>query len=222
MSSNPPPDLLSDLYTEEYNEVKNLGSATSTQRTLDQTDLANFWSDNIFQIFSRWLRSMATAHIDNLGDSARLFALNYFSNADAAICAWESKYYYAFWRPITAIREGDNDGNDNTIGDDSWLPFLPTPPYPEYTSGANNISGSTTRALQLFFGTNHIEFSLNSNAAPAIQKTRFYTRFSKVANEVEDVRIFQGIHFRSADTIARKQGKKVANYVFENFLQPVE
>jgi hypothetical protein len=217
----PPPALSSGRYSQEYNEVKALGSKTSTERTDEQTDMANFWSDNASQIWGRLLRGLAEANLDNLGDSARMFALTYLSNADAAICAWDSKYYYVFWRPVTAIQEGDNDGNPNTIGDPTWLPLLKTPPYPDYTSGANNLSGSTTRTLHRFFHTNHMEFKLTSNFAPTIDKERDYSKFSDAADEVVEVRILQGIHFRSADKVARKQGKKVADYVFENYLRPI-
>jgi hypothetical protein len=216
-----PPKLSSGRYTQEYNEVKRLGSITSTERTPEQTDMANFWSDNPVQLWARLLRNLAEAHLDNLGDSARMFALTYLSNSDAAICSWESKYDYVYWRPVTAIQEGDNDGNPNTVGDPTWLPLLNSPPYPEYTSGANSVSGSTTRTLHRFFGTNHMEFTLTSNFAPTIDKERDYTKFSDAAGEVVEVRILQGIHFRSADKIARKQGNKVADYVFENLLRPI-
>ena len=217
----PPPALSSGRYTQEYNEVKSLGSITSTERTPEQTDMSNFWADNPVQIWGRLLRDLAEANLDTLGDSARLFALTYLSNADALICAWESKYYYVYWRPVTAIQEGDNDGNPNTVGDPTWVPFLITPPYPDYTSGANNLSGSTTRTLHRFFDTNHMEFTLTSNFPPTIDKERDYSKFSDAADEVVEVRILQGIHFRSADKIARKQGKKVADYVFENSLRPI-
>jgi hypothetical protein len=215
-----PPKLSSGRYTQEYNEVKALGSKTSTERTPEQTDMANFWSDNSAQIWARLLRALA-ANLDSLGDSARMFALTYLANADAGICAWNSKYSYVYWRPVTAIQEGDNDGNPNTIGDPAWLPVLNTPPYPEYTSGANNVSGSTTRTLHRFFGTNHMEFSLTSNFPPTIDKERDYSKFSDAADEVVEVRILQGIHFRSADKNAKKQGKKVADYVFEKYLRPI-
>jgi hypothetical protein len=217
----PPPSLESGKYTQDYDEVKRLGAVNSTDRTADQTDMANFWSDNIIQIFGRGLRSIAAAHVDNLGDSARLFALAYLSNADAIICAWESKYSFVFWRPITAIQEGDNDGNPKTKGDSAWLPFLVTPPYPDYTSGANNISGSTTRVLHRYFHSDQMDFSLTSTFPPTMNKTRSYNKFSDAADEVVEVRILQGIHFRTADKVARKQGKTVADYVFENFLRPL-
>ena len=154
-----------------------------------------------------------------MGDSARLFALATMAMADAAITAWDSKREFVFWRPITAIQEGDNDLNPRTVGDPNWLPFLPTPPYPEYTSGANNLSGATTRTLHHFFGTDQLTFSLTSNTPQAIQKTRTYQRFSDAADDVVNVRIYQGIHFRTADEVGRKQGEHVANWVFGNFLQ---
>ena len=218
----PPPKLSSGLYTNDYNEVKDLGSLNSTKRTPEQTDMANFFADNPGQIWGRLLRKLADENLDNLGDSARLFALTYLSNADSGICAWDSKYSYVFWRPITAIREGDNDGNPDTIGDSTWTPFLNTPPYPEYTSGQNNLSGSTTRTLQNFFDTNHMEFSLTSNFPATINKTRYYSKFSDAADDVVEVRILHGIHFRTADKNARKQGKRVADYVFENYLRPIQ
>jgi hypothetical protein len=101
------------------------------------------------------------------------------------------------------------------------LPLLVTPPYPDYTSGANNISGSTTRMLHRYFHSDQMDFSLTSNFPPTMNKTRAYSKFSDAADEVVEARILQGIHFRSADKTARKQGKSVADYVFENFLRPI-
>jgi hypothetical protein len=218
----PPPALSSGTYTKDYNEVKELGSKTSTLRTDEQTDMANFWSESSILIWLRGLRPIAEANLNNLGDTARLFALNYLANADALICSWESKYSFVFWRPITAIREGDNDGNPQTVGDSGWLPLLVTPPYPDYTSGANNISGSTTRILQRFFDTNHMDFTLDSTFPATIDKERKFSKFSDAAAEVVEARILEGIHFRSADKVGRKQGRKIADYIFENFLIPID
>ena len=99
-------------------------------------------------LWNQVLRDIAAAHVDNIGDSARLFALVDMAMADALITAWNSKNYYVFWRPITAIQLGDTDGNPRTAGDSTWLPLIATPPYPDYTSGANNISGAATRHLR--------------------------------------------------------------------------
>jgi hypothetical protein len=143
--------------------------------------------------------------------------------ADAIITAWNSKNYYVFWRPITAIQEGNNDGNSRTTGDPTWLPLIATPPYPDYTSGANNVTSALVSTLTLFFGTDHMAFSVTTtNLGPTIEDTRTYRRFSDVAEEVVNARIYEGIHFRFADEAARKQGRQVANWVFRNFLRPLD
>jgi len=148
-------------------------------------------------------------------------ALAELAIADAVITAWENKKHYNFWRPVTAIQEGDSDGNPKTIGDLNWKPLINTPPYPDYTSGANNVTGAFTRTVSLFFGTDHLTFSLSSAAPLAIQKTRTYSRLSDLARDVVDVRIYQGIHFRFADLAARRQGRLVAKRAFKHFLRPV-
>src|SRR5215467_12970556 len=156
--ANPPPSLTSGLYARDYNEVKDFGSLTNSKRTPEQTDVAYFWSGNYLVIWNRALRSIAGAQGLNIGKSARLFALANMAMADAGITAWDTKFHYVFWRPITAIQNGDNDGNAKTDGDPTWQPLIVTPPYPEYTSGANNVTGAITRILRSFFGTNDMTF----------------------------------------------------------------
>ena len=153
--------------------------------------------------------------------SARLFALANLAIADAFITAWESKNFYVFWRPLTAIVEGDNDGNPDTTGDAAWQPLFNTPNYPDYTSGANNITGAMTRTLALFFRRDHMTFEVTSLAPLAVQKTRTFHRFSEAAQEVVDARVLQGIHFRFADTAARAQGRRIAEWTFSHFLLPI-
>jgi PAP2 superfamily len=225
----PPPPLTSGRYVREYNEVKTLGAFSSTDlteltRTPEQTVLAYFWSENFAAQFNRALRAIAEADVPDIGDRARLFALANLATADAFITAWESKLHFNFWRPVTAIQEGDDDGNPKTDGDPDWQPLINTPPYPDYTSGANNVTGAMTRILALFFGTDLLDFTITSTSPdltdPAT-RTRNYTRFSEVADEVVEARILLGIHFRSADEDARQQGERVAHWVFTHFLQPV-
>jgi hypothetical protein len=220
--AEPPPALTSDRYLRAYNEVKALGTFSNSARTPEQTDLAYFYSDNFFVLLNGGLRDIAGKYLKNIGDSARLFALANLAMADAAITAWDSKRHYVFWRPVTAIQEGDNDGNPRTAGDLAWQPLINNPPYPDYTSGANNVTGAVTRILALFFGTDHVTFSLSSAVPQVLQKTRTYGRFSDVAADVVDVRIYQGIHFRFADTAARRQGRLVAKWAFKQFLRPVD
>jgi hypothetical protein len=115
---------------------------------------------------------------------------------------------------VATIQEGENDDNAATAGDPSWQPFLNTPPYPDYTSGANVVTGALTRSLALFFGKDDMTFTATSDYPQAMQKTRTYDRFSDMATDMVSVRIYHGIHFRSADEAAREQGIKVADWVF--------
>ena len=217
----PPPPLNSVRYLRDYDEVKALGAATGSTRTPGQTDQGHFWSENFVAQWNRAVRAIADAQQLDIGDSARLFALANLAAADSAITCWESKFHFNFWRPITAIREGDNDGNSRTVGDAGWNSLFNTPPYPDYSSGANNLTGAFTTILELFFGTDEFNFSVTSNAALAMQKTRNFTSFSQAAQEVVDARIYLGIHFRFADEAARTQGSRVAHWVFMKFLGPV-
>src|SRR5258705_967677 len=122
----PPPALTSPEYTRAYNEVKAMGALTNSSRTFEQTDLAQFWAANYLVLWNKVTRDIASAHVDNIGDSARLFALVDLAIADAVISAWDTKVAYVFWRPITAIRLGDDDGNPRTAGDPAWSPLTHT------------------------------------------------------------------------------------------------
>jgi len=212
--------LTSEAYARDYDEVKTLGAAASTTRTPEQTDMARFWTAFGPQWFGA-LRGIANANVPDIGDKARLFALVALSVTDSQITVYDTKYHYNFWRPITAIREGDNDGNPSTIGDATWTPFLLTPPYPDHSSGANCITGAITTILKLFFGTDEFAFSVSSPNPGLVTNPRSFTRFSEAAQEVVDVRIYQGIHFRRADELGRIQGARVAHWTFQRFLRPV-
>jgi hypothetical protein len=166
-------------------------------------------------LWERTLRGVASANIDNIGDSARLFALANMAASDPIITAWHDEFL-EFLAPITAIQQGDNDGNPRTTGDPTWMPYLVTPPYSDYTSGANNLTGSITRTLERFFG-DKTTFSVLSTSA---KTTRTYQRFSDMADDVVNVRIYQGIHFRSADEVARRQGTRAADWAFSHVLRP--
>jgi VCPO second helical-bundle domain len=218
----PPPELISGRYTQDYDEVKAMGALVNSARTPEQTDLAYFFADHAFLYWNRAIQGLANAHLNNLGDSARLFALCNLAMADAPIVAWNTKKYYNFWRPVTAIREGDNDGNPRTAGDPAWMSLIANPAYPDYTSGANSLSGSTTRMLESFFGTDEVTFSMTSNFPLAVQKTRTYSRFSDAAQDVVDARVLLGIHFRFADEVARRQGMQVSDWAFNHVLRPLD
>lgn len=215
--AKPPPALNSERYATDYNEVKALGAYSNSARTPEQTELAYFYAGvkgNNFLLWYRTLRDVAAAHVKNIGDTSRFLALANFAIADSVITAWDSKKYYVSWRPVTAIQEGEKDGNPTTAGDPSWQPFLNTPPYPEYTSGANNVTAALTRMLALFFGKDEMTFTVTSVYPQAAQQTRTYDRFSDMASDMVDVRVYHGVHFRFADEAAREQGTQVADWVF--------
>ena len=213
-----PPPLTSNEYARAFNEVKRLGARFNSGRTPEQTQLGVFYSDNLLLLWFRTLRGIAQEQALSAGDSGRLFALASIAAADAIITAWSDKKFFNFWRPVTAVQEGNNDGNPRTVGDPAWQPMINTPPYPDYTSGANNLAGSMTRILKRFFRRD-LTFVITSNTAPLAPRT--YTRFSDVADDMVNVRIYQGIHFRFADVDARRQGTRIANQAFKKFLRPL-
>jgi hypothetical protein len=147
-----------------------------------------------------------------------MFALVAMATADALIACWDTKIHHNVWRPVTAIREGDDDGNPATEGDPAWTSFFNAPNYSDYTSGANNVSAATTTILEHLFG-DKVDFTLHSTVVGAVPRT--YSRFSDVASDVVDARIFMGIHFRFADTNALRQGTHVADWTFSHYLRPI-
>jgi hypothetical protein len=146
----PQTPALTSHRTPKTAEVKALGSFSNSARTPEQTDLALFWAANYQALWNQALRDLADAHLHNIAESARLFALANLAMADAVITVWDSKVHYLLWRPVTAIQEGDEDGNPETVGDPTWLPLIAAPAYRDYTSGANGVTGATTRSLAPF------------------------------------------------------------------------
>jgi hypothetical protein len=216
-----PPSLSSKQYTRDYNEVKALGALDNSMRTPEQTELARFFAGNFFVMYNQTLRDVAAAHTDSIGDNARLLALGTMTIADAFIAAWDDKTRYFFWRPVTAIHEGENDGNPLTAGDPGWQPLINTPNYPDNNSGANAVAGALTRMLELYFRTDRMTFTVVTTNPQAVPNTRTYNRFSDLSWDIVNVRIYQGIHFRTADEVGRKQGRQVAEWAFRHVLQPI-
>lgn len=227
-----PNALTSDAYTEDFNEIKDIGSLTSTTRTADQTDAAIFWQDHAHALFNRIFRTLAVSQPNwTIVKSARLFAMENLAGADASIGCWNDKYYWQFWRAITAIRLADTDGNPNTQADPTWLPLfdpstpvchtplLVTPPFPDHPSGHCCNTGAFVQTLQNFFGTDKIAVSAFSNKSCT---TRNFDRFSDIQREVINARVWAGIHFRTADMQGAVLGQKVAHYLKKHYFQPVQ
>jgi hypothetical protein len=219
---DPPPDLTSKEWARDYKEVKSLGSLQSTTRTAEQTDIGYFWADSGPVLWQNALRNISGSYLSDIGDSARMYALAETALADAQIACWDSKYFYSFWRPITAIRLGDQDGNLLTDVDSEWQPLINTPNFPEYPSGHAAISGAISHMLRLFFGSDVLSFQMTTTNAMAVQKTRTFSRLSQAEQEVVDARVYVGIHYRNSDTTARAQGRRVSNWVFRHYLRPID
>ena len=218
---DPPPDLASEEWASEYEEVKTVGSLTSTTRTPEQTDIGYFWADSGPLLWQNALRYISRNYLSDIGDSARMYALADAALADAQIACWESKYFYNFWRPITAIRLGDQDDNPATEVDSEWEPLINTPNFPEYPSGHATVSGAVSHALRLFFGTDELNFQMTTTNPNAVQKTRSFTRFSQAEDGVVNARVYVGIHYRGTDRVSRTQGLRVANWIFKNYFRPI-
>jgi membrane-associated phospholipid phosphatase len=147
-----------------------------------------------------------------------LFALLNIAMADAAVCAWDAKYTYDFWRPVTAIQQGDDDGNAATDADSAWQSYITTPPFPDYVSGHSTFSGAAATILAMFFGTDHIAFTTGSDFLPGV--ARAFTSFSAAAAEAAVSRLYGGIHFRSANIDGLTAGITIGEWTFARYMQP--
>jgi hypothetical protein len=205
-------------YAAEYDEVKSLGSATSTTRSADQTDAARFWVEHPPSMWTRVVRQLSAANGLSLAENSRLFAMVYLTASDGVIAAWHEKAHWLFWRPITAIQLGDNDGNPATVGDPTWTPLIGNPPYPDHVSGHTTVSGSFLETLKDFFGTDKMDFSATSTNSGT---TRSFDRFTKAEKEIIGARVWSGIHFLNADIDGYHLAKRIATYRDRNYFQPV-
>jgi PAP2 superfamily protein len=216
-----PPALTSDQYAGDYNEVKSIGSKVSSVRTGDQTQIARFWYEGSPIGWSRIARVVADARGLDLWERARLLALVNLAMADGFIAGWKDKYTYNFWRPVTAIRAGDTDGNDFTIADPAWDSLLNSPALPDYPSTHSILGGAASEVLRRFFHHDDIAFT-STSGAPFAGITRSFSSFSEAAEENGNSRIYAGIHFRSAVTDGIAQGKRIGQFVFTHALKPVD
>jgi hypothetical protein len=214
-----PPALTSPAYAADFAEVRDYGrSDPDSARTADQTATARFWSANAVRQYHVAMRDQVTDRNLDIVDTARAFALLDSSTADALIACWRSKHDFDFWRPVTAIALADTDGNVATDVVADWTPMIPTPPYPDYTSGHACITGATTGTLEILFGT-----SLSpAFDVPSLATTpnREYTNLGVLDAETMNARIWLGIHFRTAMTDGNALGHAVADYAGANYFQP--
>ncbi|HEY8459600.1 MAG TPA: vanadium-dependent haloperoxidase [Blastocatellia bacterium] len=212
-------DLRSAEYAADYNEVKSLGGARSRARTAEQSAIARFWYEPSPGVHIRLARKLAVTRKLDPWRSARLFALLHMAGADCLIAGYGAKYRYNFWRPVTAIRNGANDGNPQTEADPRWISYLETPNHPEYPSNHALLCAAWAEIFARFFGTDQFKFTITS-ARPYPGITRSFTGFWQSAEEAADSRVYAGAHFRSSCRDGLAVGREIGAHTFENFLQP--
>ena len=201
-----PPALGSALYLADYSETKQMGSAGSTLRSMDETEACFFWnSTTATYLWNRAAIDLAAGYDVSLSDNARLFARLNLSIADALIACWDAKYFFEFWRPITAIQ----------LDEPTWTPLFATPAHPEYPSGHSTASSAAATVLVEYFG-NDTPFLLESQADP--DWIRGYPSFSAALEELVEARVFAGIHFRTACEDGQHVGGEVAAYILDNLM----
>jgi membrane-associated phospholipid phosphatase len=211
---DPPPALTSQAYAQALNEVKSLGQNTSTTRTPDQTVIAKFWAGPIWNTWNEIAENAALAHHTNLVTTARLFAALNLSFADSTISFYDAKYHYQLWRPITAIRLANTDGNPATVGDPNWTPLAVTAADPSYPGAHSTISATGATVLSAFFG-NQDQISVTSDVLPGVVRT--FASFSDVATEAGLSRIYAGQHTRLDHEAGLALGHAVAQFVLPHF-----
>ncbi len=211
--------LTSAQWAKDYNEVKALGAKKSATRTPAQTETAKFWEFTGPGTYNPVLQQLAAKKQLDLLDNARLFALFAMAAADGTIATFDAKYAYAFWRPVTAIRNGDKDGNDATARDAAWETLIPTPMHPEYPCLHCSSNNAAATVLHAFFGDEVGEFSLTSPTAPGV--THRFTRLSDYVAEVENARVYAGVHYRASADAGSALGRKIGEYVVQNYLWPM-
>jgi PAP2 superfamily/PEP-CTERM motif len=222
-----PPSLNSQAYVDAVAQVKDLGSATSSTRTADQTQIAKFWVDGPGTAsppghWNQIASDLAQSRGLTIQQSARLFALLNLAEADTAIATWEAKRTYNLWRPVEAIQEADLVAGTAALLDVSWTPLIPTPSFPSYTSGHSGFSKAGATILADFFGTDNVAFTTGTTSLLLPSgTTRSFTSFSQAADEAGMSRIYGGIHFEFDNVAGQQVGQDVASNVYNNFLTPV-
>lgn len=210
-----PPPLTSEKWAKDLEEVKTLGRKDSAVRTPEQTDVAYFWSEHAYPFWLRNLTDIATSRNLSVRDTARFLAMSFASAHDAAIAGFAAKYHYRAWRPRTAIPNAEADGNAATAPDPTWTPLLSVN-HPEYPSGHSFLVGAFTETLKTFFGTDQVQVTLSASktAVPQIVKdTRTYAGLAEIVREVDNARIWGGLHYRHSMDDGEALGMAVARHV---------
>jgi len=217
LPANGPPDLGSRKWVREYNEVKILGAANSSVRAAWQTEIGIFWTANPNVMwYTAFGKLPGTYHLDT-SQSARLLAMLSTAYTDAGIGCFNAKYHYSFWRPVTAIPNGDIDGNPDTVADPAWLPLAPTPPHPEFPAAHACAVGAIANTLENFFRTSHVKFIVDN---PVTQTTHTFNNLWHLEAEAYWARIYAGFHYRHSLNEGLNLGHHAADQLNRNFFRP--
>jgi len=214
-----PYSLQSAQWARDYNEVKRIGATKSAIRSKEQSDIARFWEFIGPDIYNPIVRQLGAAKRLDLTDNARLFALVAIATADAKFAFYDAKYTYHFWRPVTAIRNGDVDGNDATERDPTWEPSIVTPLHPEYPCGHCATAAAAAAVLETLFGDTVPTFTLISPTVPGMRRS--FVRLSDYVAEVINARVYGGMHYRTSGEVGAAMGRRIGEYTVQNYLKPV-
>jgi hypothetical protein len=214
-----PYPLTSKQWVKDYIEVKKMGAKTGSARTAEQTEIARFWELVGPATYNPVARQLSAAKGLDVVDNARLFALFSIAASDAGVAIFEAKYKYNFWRPVTAIRNGDLDGNNATERDPSWESFIRTPMHPEYPCAHCTFQSTAASVLEAFFASDSASFKLMSTTAPGV--TRSFSKLSDYVAEVVNARVYDGVHYRTSGEAGAAMGRKIGQYTVQNFLKPI-
>ncbi|ARO87879.1 PA-phosphatase [Nitrosospira lacus] len=217
----PPPSLTSELWARDYNEVKALGGKNSTRRTAAQTDIARFWEEVMPPIYHGIARSVADAPGREITQNARLFAALTQATNDSLVAVFDAKYHYNFWRPVTAIRNADIDGNDATERDPSWVPFIDTPMHPEYPCAHCIISGAVGAVLRAEIGAGPAP-ALTTVSRAAGGVARNWKTIDDFTQEVANARIYDGVHYRNSGEVGTAMGQQIGELAVTRYLLRVK
>ena len=211
--------LTSPAWAKDYNEVKRMGAKAGSARSAEQTDIARFWELTGAATYNPLVRQLSAAKGLGVLENARLFALVAMATADAYIAVFDAKYTYNFWRPVTAIRNGDRHDNGGVERDAAWEPIIPTPMHPEYPCAHCITQSACASVLEAFFGDAIPAVTLTSTTAPGV--TRSFVKLSDYVAEVINARVYDGVHYRTSGEVGAEMGRKIAEYTLRNHLSPV-
>jgi hypothetical protein len=211
------PDALnSQQWIDDYTETMTLGAINSAARTPQQTEIGLFWTEHTGQQYGRAFRNLATQKGLNTSDTARLMAMLWAGYADAGIGCWNAKFFFSFWRPVTAIHAGG--GNPALTADPNWAPLASTPAHPEYPAAHGCATGAVSTILAGYFGTQMVQFSVDSLVT---HTTHTYDSTNDLMQEVEAARIYAGFHYHHSVREGRELGRKVAHHLLKEFFRPI-